>query len=153
MNANQRSAPNVERDRDKIRSLSQEWLDAMQAKDIDRLLSMIVDDAVFLPPGSPPVRGRAEVSNMFRTFFSRCNPEQSVVIEEIQVCGDSAFSWGAETTKATPVAGGPPLTMRGHSLSILRRQPDGSWKFARGINNLALVTPTSAMPVTSDPSR
>src|ERR1051326_7580141 len=141
MNADQRSAPDVERDRDRIGSLNREWLGAMQAKDLDRLLSLIADDAVFLPPGSPPVRGRAEVTNMLRTFFSRCNPEQSVAVEEIQICGDWAFAWGAETMKATPVAGGAPLTMRGHGLSILRRQPDGSWKFARGINNLALVTP------------
>jgi uncharacterized protein (TIGR02246 family) len=140
-------------DHSQIRSLSQAWIDAMRAKDIDRLLAMIADDAVFLPPGSPPVTGRDEVSKMLATFFSRCDPEQSFAIGEIQVCGDWAFTWGAETMKATPASGGAQLTMRGHGLSILRRQPDGSWKFARGINNLALVTPTAATPVPPESSR
>jgi len=136
-----------------IRSLSQAWMEAMRAKDIDRLLSMIDDNAVFLPPGSPPVRGRDQITKMLHTFFSRCDPEQSIDIGEIQICGDWAFAWGAETMKATPVNGGPPLTMRGHGLSILRRQEDGSWKFARGINNLALATPGGATPVHPDSGR
>ena len=147
MNADHVNPTDVERDQDRIRSLSQAWIEAMRAKDIDRVLSMIEDNAVFLPPGSPPVRGRDEVTKMLHTFYSRCNPEQSIAFGEIQICGDWAFTWGQETMTATPVSGGPPLTMRGHGLSILRRQPDGSWKFARGINNLALVTPGGATPV------
>ena len=63
---------------------------------------------------------------MLGTFFSRFNPEQSVTIDEVQICGDWAFTWGAETMQATPVAGGAPLTMRGHGLSILRRQVRGN---------------------------
>ena len=149
----QLNSSDVERDQNQIRSLSQAWIDAIRAKDIDRLLSMIVDDAVFLPPGSPPVRGRAEVGKMLGSFFSRCDPEQSFVIGEIRICGDWAFTWGAESMKATPVNGGSLVTMSGHGLSILRRQPDGSWKFARGINNLALPTPTGATPVAPESSR
>jgi uncharacterized protein (TIGR02246 family) len=143
----------LERDQSQIRLLSQTWIEAMRAKDIDRLLSMIDDNAVFLPPGSPPVRGRDEITNMLRTFFSRCDPEQSIDIGEIKICGDWAFAWGAETMKATPVNGGSPLTMRGHGLSILRRQPAGFWKFARGINNLALAAPSGATPIQLDSGR
>jgi len=153
MNAKQVKPSDEERDQGRIRSLSQAWIEAMRAKDIDRLLSMIDDNAVFLPPGSPPVGGRDEITQMLHTFFSRCDPEQSIDIGEIQICGDWAFAWGAETMKARPVVGGSPLTMRGHGLSILRRQPDGSWKFARGINNLALVAPTSGTPVPPNSSR
>jgi uncharacterized protein (TIGR02246 family) len=140
----------VKHDQSQIRSLSQAWIDATRTKDISRLLSMIVEDAVFLPPGSPPVKGRAEIASMFRTFFSQCDAEQTVTLEEVEISGDLAFCWGAETLKATRVSGGPPRFMRGHGLSILRRQPDGSWKFARGINNLALVTPSGGAPVQPD---
>ncbi len=153
MNAHQVNPLDVDRDQGRIRSLSQAWIEAIRAKDINLLLTMIDDNAVFLPPGSPPVRGRDEITKMFRTFFSRCDPEQSVAIEEIQVSGDWALAWGAETMKATPVGGGPPLTMRGHGLSILRRQQDGSWKFARGINNLTLATPADQALVQPDSSR
>jgi uncharacterized protein (TIGR02246 family) len=153
MNSNQANLSDVEHDQSQIRSLSQAWIEAMRAKDIDRLLSMIIDDAVFLPPGSPPVRGHDEVKKMLGTFFSRCHPEQSIAIGEIQICGDWAFTWGAETMKATPVNGGSPLTMRGHGLSILRRQKDGSWKFAWGINNLTLMAPASEAPITPGSSR
>jgi hypothetical protein len=36
----------------------------------------------------------------------------------------------------TPLAGGREVQLKGHGMSILRRQTDGSWNFARGINNL-----------------
>jgi hypothetical protein len=34
-----------------------------------------------------------------------------------------------------PQAGGSTIEMQGKGMSILKRQPDGSRKFARGINN------------------
>ena len=54
--------------------------------------------------------------------------------EELQVVGDWAFAWGTEEFTLVPQAGAP-IEMRGKGMSILKRQADGSWKFARGINN------------------
>ena len=73
---------------------------------------------------------------MYRSFFAQFSVGQTFAPEEIQVGGDWAFGWGNDTLTLTPVAGGLPIQLRGRGLSIMRRQPDGSWKFARGMNNM-----------------
>jgi uncharacterized protein (TIGR02246 family) len=118
-----------------IRELTARWIAAVQARDIDRLLGLVTDDVVFLPSIGPPIRGKDAVGDLYRSLFSQYDVEQSANTEEIEVGGDWAFSWGAETLTLSPRGGGPPVRMRGKGMAILRRQPDGSWKYARGINN------------------
>ena len=123
-------------DEQAIRKLTEAWLAAVRAKDSRRLAGMVTDDAVFLPPGFPPIRGRPAVETMYRSFFPQFSSvEQTVSIEEVQVAGDWAFAWGTEQFTLVPRAGGAPIEIEGKGMSILKRQPDGSWKFARGINN------------------
>lgn len=127
----------VSADQQAIRQLTEDWLVAVRAKDIERLAAMVTEDAVFLPPGFPPVRGREAVETMYRSFFPQFGSvEQTASLEEVEIAGDWAFAWGAERFVLVPQSGGPPIEMQGKGLSILRRQPDGSWKFARGINNM-----------------
>ena len=76
------------------------------------------------------------VKTMYESFFPQFGAvEQTVSLEEVQVAGDWAFAWGTEQFTLVPRAGGAPIEMQGKGMSILSRQPDGSWKFARGINN------------------
>jgi ketosteroid isomerase-like protein len=76
---------------------------------------------------------RTFMYNMFFPQFS--SVEQTVSTEEVEVAGDWAFAWATEHFVLVPQVGGPPIEMDGKDMSILRRPPDGSWKFARGINN------------------
>jgi len=132
-------------DREGIRKLTEEWLTAMRNKDVGRLREMVTEDVVFLPPGFPPIRGKQAVEAMFNSFFPQFSSvEQSVSTEEVQVAGEWAFVWGIEEMVLTPERGGPGIQMSGKGMSILRRQPDGRWKFARGINNAAPNHPPRA---------
>jgi len=125
-------------DRLAIEKLNTEWLDAMRTKDVARLLEMVTEDVVFLPPGYPPIRGKKNVEAMYHSFFPQfASVEQTVSVEELQVAGDWAFVWGTEALVLVPQSGSAPIEMSGRGMSILRRQPDNSWKFARGINNSA----------------
>jgi ketosteroid isomerase-like protein len=73
---------------------------------------------------------------MYASFFPQFSSvEQTVSMEEIQVTGDWAFTRGGERFVLVPWTGGPPIQMEGKGMSILRRQPGASWRFARGINN------------------
>lgn len=119
-----------------IQKLTDDWVAAVRKKDIARLTNMVTEDAVFLPPGFPPIRGKQAVAAMYDRFFPQFSSvEQTVSTEEVEVAGDWAFAWGTEHFVLVPQAGEPPIEMDGKGMSILRRQPDGSWKFARGINN------------------
>ena len=79
------SQPN---DRGAIERFTAEWNAAMKAKDVVRLMSMVTEDVVFLPPGFPPIRGRQAVEAMYRSFFPQFSSiEQEAVSEEIEMMG------------------------------------------------------------------
>lgn len=125
-----------------IERLNAEWIAAVNAKDVSRLTDMVTDDVVFLPPGFPPIRGRRAVEAMYRSFFPQfSHVEQTATIEEVEILDDWAIVWGTESLMLVPARGGPALTLQGRGMTVLRRQNDGSWKFARGINNSVPSTP------------
>ena len=125
-----------------IEQLNADWIAAMNAKDIRQLTDMVTEDVVFLPPGLPPIRGRRAVEAMYASFFSQFRTiEQASTIEELDVVGDWAFMWGTESLTLGPVGGGPAIRLEGKGMTILKRQDDGAWKFARGINN-SVAAPT-----------
>lgn len=129
-------------DREAIRQLTEGWLAAVRAKDVGRLKEMVTDDVVFLPAALPPIRGKHAVEDMYNSFLPQFSSvDQRVSTEEVQVAGDWAFMWGLETLVLTPRGDGPAIQMSGKGMSILRRQSDGRWKFARGINNAVPARP------------
>ena len=131
-------------DKQSIQKLNDDWAAAIHTKDVVQLAGMVTDDVVFLPPGYPAIRGRQSVEAMYTSFFAQfIRVEQTASIDEIQVAGEWAFAWGTEKLVLVPKGGGPPIRMQGKGMSIYRRQPDGSWKIARGINN---SVPEAAAP-------
>ena len=112
------------------------WIAAVKAKDVDRLLSLLTEDAVFMHPNRPAVIGRAANRADLVTAFEKFQVDQRVVSDETVVAGEWAFDRAHVTTTITPVSGGNPVTVRSKTITILRRQPDGSWKIARVIGNL-----------------
>ena len=142
-NPNVQTPTTQQNDEQAIRNLTEDWLAAVKAKDITRLINMVAEDCIFLPPGHPPIRGRQAVEAMYNTFFPQFSSvEQRATLDEIEVAGDWAFAWGAESFDLVPLAGSQPIHMEGKAMSILQRQSDGTWKFARGINN---TTPRPAV--------
>jgi uncharacterized protein (TIGR02246 family) len=127
----------VDEDERAIRKLFAEWGDAVAARDVEQLLTLITEDAVFLAPGQEPIRGKVAVEALYRQVLSLYRFEQNWVFEEIQVLGDWAYCWGRDSVTMTPL-GSAEAAVRasGMGLSILRRQPNGSWAVARGINNM-----------------
>ena len=87
-------------------------------------------DGIQMPPDAPRRVGksliRAEMKPMFDLFDNR----MSVSPDDIQVLGDQAFTHGSYEVAMTPKEGGDSLQIQGKFLTILRKQPDGSWKIA-----------------------
>ena len=125
-----------------VRRSLDDFMAADRARDLPRLLSMLADDCVFLMPGRPPVAGKAAVEALYRQYYERyadAEVDHTATIEELQVAGDWAYWWGVDAVTITPPAGAPPIKARGHGMGILRRGADGTWKQARGINNMMAI--------------
>ena len=130
----------IERDQQDIRDLVSTWIAATKAGDIDRVLSLMSDDVVFLMPGQP-VMGKAQFAAAARAQAANGAPRFDGIseIQEITVLGDWAFMWTKLTVVATPNGGSRSITRSGHTLSVLRRH-NGKWVLARDANMLAPVS-------------
>ena len=125
-------------EREAIETLNKDWLAAEAQKDIAKLLTLVTDDVVFLPINWPAVVGKQAVEAMYRIFFDRFSVvEHTTSVSEVRVCDDWAFVWGSEKLILTPKAAGASVELNGYGMSILQRDAQGVWRFARGINNLS----------------
>ena len=119
-------------DRAAIERLYRQDVEATLSGRADDLAKLWDNDAVRIQPGSAPQIGKAAIyatdkrEELSGAGQSVCyKPE----IKELQLAGDWAFEWGyfsyQQSASAEPG--------RGKVLRVLKRQPDGSWKFARVI--------------------
>ena len=129
-----------EKDKRLIREVIATWMRASAAGDIDRVLSLMAEDVVFLVPGQPPMRGRAKFAEASRSMAGQIRFEGKSDIQEIHVAGDYAFCWSQLAVTATPVGGGDPMRRAGPVLSVFRREPDGRWVLFRDANLLTAVS-------------
>jgi uncharacterized protein (TIGR02246 family) len=114
-----------------IRNLVATWMAASQSGDIDTVLSLMADDAVFMVPGREPFGKEA--------FAAASQGMKDIRLEgwsdirELKVAGDWAYLRNYITMTMTP-SGGAPVRRAGWTLTILRKQPDGKWVLARDAN-------------------
>lgn len=123
-------------DENAIRHLIAEWHRATAAGDVAAVLPLMAPDAVFLVAGRPPMQGRNAFESGLRSILKTHRIESTGDIQEIQVSGDLAYSWSVLSVRMLPLSGGDSTERSGHVLSVLRKQPSGSWQIARDANML-----------------
>ncbi len=121
-----------------IREVHTTWIDAVNAGDLDRLLTLMAGDVVFLNPGRAPF-GRdgfpAGFSAAHQHYRIRCISE----LEEVVVVGEVAYTLCQDSLSMTPRAGGEATELAGHRITIYRKHPDSRWLLARDAHTLSPV--------------
>ena len=120
-----------------IRELVATWHRATAAGDLQRILSLMAEDVVFLAPGRPPMRGKDAFAAGFRSLIQTHRIESVGTIKEIHVAGDWAYFWAQLSVTMTPL-NGPPNRRTGPTLTIVRKLADGAWVLARDANMLTV---------------
>jgi uncharacterized protein (TIGR02246 family) len=116
-------------------------VEAPLAHDPQALADLFTDDAVLLEPGAAAVVGRAAIlANNKKDQLE--HPNAKVVsykpeIKDLQVVDGWAFEWSLFDGSFKESEKGEVKSFRGKALRVLKRQPDGSWKFARVMWNMA----------------
>jgi uncharacterized protein (TIGR02246 family) len=124
-------------DERQIREVHSTWIDAVNAGDLARLLTVMADDVVFLNPGQAPF-DRAG----FSANFSAAHREVriSCISElEVVVASEVAYTRSRDALSVTPRNGGEATQLAGHRITVYRKQPDGSWLLARDAYTLSPV--------------
>ncbi len=128
----------MESDERAVREVHTVWIDAVNAGDLVRLLSLMADDVVFLSPGRAPF-GRNEFPTGFETAHRQCQIRCVSDLEEVVVVGAVAYTRCRDSLSVTPRADGKAMTLAGHRITVYRKQPDGRWLLARDAHTLTPV--------------
>jgi uncharacterized protein (TIGR02246 family) len=125
-------------DEQAIRQLVSDWLGASKAGDVDKVLSLMTDDVVFLVHGERPMH-KSEFAAAARSQAGPSAPsvDGSADIQELKVLGDWAYMWTKLRVVVTP-KGTAPIARAGYTLTILRKE-NGQWRLARDANMLVPV--------------
>jgi uncharacterized protein (TIGR02246 family) len=123
-------------DKKKIQDLIETWSRATTAGNIETILPLMDEDAIFLQAGQEPMRGRAAFAAQFQEAIKHVRIEVGGDIQEIEVSADMAYVWNLLTVTVTPIKGGPSMKSKGPALTIFRKKQDGQWVLRRDANLL-----------------
>jgi uncharacterized protein (TIGR02246 family) len=128
----------MRRDEQAIHDVHSTWIAAVNAGDLDRLLSLMADDVVFLSPGQAPF-GRDGFSVTFWAAHRQVQIHCTSELEEVVVIGEVAYTRSRDALSVTPRQGGQATQLSGYRITIYREQPDGRWLLARDAHTLSPV--------------
>lgn len=128
-------------DQARIRSADSAFMAAANAGDADGIAAVYADDAVLMAPNLPPQKGHEAIKSFWGGFLDAYSVRFEVASDTIEGRGDLAYNQGHYRFTAVPKAKGVPgVADEGKFLEILRKQPDGSWRYIVDMysSNLAL---------------
>ena len=124
------SAGRDEGARARLLRLDADWSRAAaEGRDVDRVVSYWAEDAIVLPPGSPPVVGKAAIREFVAKSFQMPGFSISWKTTDVVVArsGELAYSTGVNrVTFRGP--DGKQVIVDGKAVAVWRREREGVWK-------------------------
>jgi len=121
-------------DQQAIAAVSEQWVQAFRARDVEGLLSLYTPDARVMSQDKAGLIGKQEIRQLFAELLGgETVPAINFEIEEIGLMGD--FAWasvlaaivGADTEAATAYLS--------RTFIVYRRDLDGAWRIFRDIDH------------------
>ena len=117
-------------DQTALRAADDTFERALHSGDVETVTSLYAEDAVLLPAGAPPVRGREAIREFFKSVIAERKPGESTTgtlsDRAVGVSGDPG--WSSGTSKVTRPDGTTIFT--GKFLSVSRKV-NGKWLYVR----------------------
>jgi uncharacterized protein (TIGR02246 family) len=117
-------------DEQQINHLMEEWRRCTVAGDVEGLLALTADHAVFLTPGNAPIT-KTDFAASFRKITAKTRIEPRQQLKDLGISGDLAYAWSHMTVTFTVKASGARTERSGHVLTIFRKSPASGWQLAR----------------------
>jgi len=118
-----------EADRRAILATDNPWMDAIAAKDVEKVISFWAEDAVVMPQGQPAVLGKPALRAWATEMMKIPGFNIRWVTTQVKVAsgGDMAYALAKTTTSLTG-PDGKPMSIPGKAVTVWRKESDGSWK-------------------------
>ena len=118
-----------------------EYTESLNSGDIERWLALWTEDGVQMPPDEAAIVGKDNIRARNEAVLDRFTLDIGITNNEVETGGKWAYSRGTYKARLMPKAGGRPISIDGKYMTILARQPDGSWKIHRDIFNSNAAPP------------
>jgi ketosteroid isomerase-like protein len=116
----------------------EEWRRRASAGDVQGLLALTADHAVFLTPGHAPMT-KADFGARFGRMAAKVRIDPVHQVKDLGISGDLAYAWSHVTVVFTAKIGGVRNERSGHVLAIFRRNSAGVWQVARSAKLIPVV--------------
>jgi uncharacterized protein (TIGR02246 family) len=123
------AAPDRETEGQALMQLSRDWSAMVPGGDIEKLLQFWAEDAVMMPPGSPPLEGRTAI----RSYVEAASqiPGFQISWEPVSVHvaagGDMAYMIERNVITVND-SSGKAVTTHGKVVTVWRKDATGAWK-------------------------
>jgi ketosteroid isomerase-like protein len=113
-----------------IQAADSAFVSAANAGDLDALTRVYASNASLLPPNLPPQKGLGAIRAFWGGFLKAYSVKFEIGSDTIEGRGDLAYNVGHYRFTAVPKSkDGAGVADEGKFVEILKKQPDGSWKY------------------------
>lgn len=112
----------TQQDAARIRQRSQEFVQAFNSKDLQRVLRFFSGETVFMPPNAPTMRGRDALGDFYKRMFDEGAGNLEIQSKDVGGHGTLAYESGTFSLIRKP-ASGPETRDRGKYMYIWRYYP------------------------------
>jgi len=119
-----------------ISQVAEAYRKAVLAGDAAAVAAVYLEDAVEMPPGHAPVRGRDAIERYYRECLQGPCRFTAFQISPWDATVSGGVAYNAGTSRQTIVAGGAAVECSSKYLVVLKRDRTGSWRVAYSAYNL-----------------
>lgn len=121
-------------DQEAIAKVSDRWVQAFQARDVEALLSLYTDDARIMSQDQKGIAGKEDIRKLFvQLLGGETLPAINMEIEEIGLMGD--FAWASVLAAIVGAGPDPTAPYLSRTFILYRRGADGLWRIFRDIDH------------------
>jgi ketosteroid isomerase-like protein len=111
-----------QQDAARLRQRTQEYTQAFNGKDVQKVLAFYSGETVFMPPNAPTLRGRDAVGDFYKAMYSEGAGDLAIESKDVGGHGTLAYESGTFSLIRKP-ASGPETRDRGKYMFIWRYYP------------------------------
>lgn len=118
-----------------IRTWVENYTEAINSADIERILSYQSDDICYYPANQPFFSGKENLRKWFISYFNYFSPRESFSFLDFNVYGDFAYVIGKYSLQGKIKQTGKEFKDNGKFTNFFNRQSDGNWICTKSIWN------------------
>jgi uncharacterized protein (TIGR02246 family) len=123
-------------DADLLWRVADDYAAGMRAGKAEAVAAVFAEDAVEMPPGVSPIRGKAAIESYYRELFRSCRFATFTLSHtESRIAGDVGFVVGTSLLAVSSNSGQAPAHEESGKYMVVLKRAGGSWKVAYAIYN------------------